>query len=221
MSFKLHIIESPSPEDFLVGRQEGDALYKILKLGGIEVAEPKAAITKVAFSSAISEITNHFKSSTTTPSTVPWLHISSHGDDKGISFSAPDQSVTWKELGEILRPLNSAIGGKLLVSMSSCYGQHGFNMARDLGDDAFHSLIGPMTAINWSDMLVAYSTFYHHVILKGSDIKSALEAMHIASGVGAGTFDLVSCKKEKQKYLDQLLAAVNQLYPILPSILGK
>ena len=201
--FKVHIIESPSPTDFLEGRQEGDALYRILKLGGIAVTEPQTVITGDVFRKVIGDLTAHFTKAGMVPP-LPILHISAHGDENGIAFSAPNEILKWEDLGNILQPLSAAIGGNLLVCMSSCYGHSGYKMARRITTHPFHTLIGPTADIVWSDTLIAYSTFYHQLFSKSIDIPNAVTSMHTASGLPAGTFQVIHGEDVRKGFLEAI-----------------
>lgn len=183
---RIHVLESPSPDDFLHGIQEGRALYETLRIGAVDV-RVHTVITKDAFTACVKEITEE----TATADHQPILHISSHGDQDCIQFSDGTQ-LGWKDLGDILHPLNTALNGVLLICMSTCFGGSGFQMTHRLFAKAFHTLIGSSGKVRWNDALIGYAAFYHHLICKQIDIPTALTAMHAAAGLPANTFQSFS-----------------------------
>ena len=177
--FFVYVVESPSDTDFYHRRNEGDALVQSLRLNGIDCVV-RCAISHEAFSAALQiglkeEIAAH-------ASRLPLLHISCHGNAHGIRLSSGER-VTWDELSSLLHPINLDLNNRLVVAMSSCEGYSGIRMAMKTDDSPlpFFALIGSWENPTWSDTVVAFSAFYHH-LQKGRHVRQAVEAMSAASG---------------------------------------
>lgn len=176
----VHIVESPSDFDLLDGRTEGRSLCEALRLAEIP-GWYSLATSKTTFEEALrgrlDDAWKHFGSS----ATVPLLHLSAHGSNGGIGLT-DGTFISWAELREMLQPLNNAMGGNLLICLSSCFSVSGIRMAMfDGGGHPFFGLVGHPDAAQWADAAVAYTSFYHR-LFKGATIDEAVEAMRVASG---------------------------------------
>src|SRR5258706_619220 len=81
----IYIVESPSPEDLLHDRHEGDALARVLRLGGIDVHYFFAA-TEETFEEAFKLIARTIEDRSDYINAMPWGHISSHGGPDGLEL---------------------------------------------------------------------------------------------------------------------------------------
>jgi len=160
-------------------RSEGDIVRQAVELNGIECVV-KTAISMEAFDACLK--IGMKEAMERLPGHIPLLHISAHGDGNGIQLSN-GHNLTWRELGAHFRPINKALGGTLVVCMSSCEGYSGIQMAMDAVDPdlPFLALIGTPQKPTWSETAVAYATFYHQ-LSRGEHITSAVTAMQVASG---------------------------------------
>lgn len=189
---KVYIIESPSPEDVLDGRREGNALASMLQLGGISV-ELYDVINMETLRTAMTRIADDFLGNGQYRSLG--LHFSMHGDEDGLELCNGDL-VDWDDLHKLLDELNITIGYRTLdnpkyagkhVSMvylqfSSCSGLHAEKLV-DMGDYCcYFSLVGPPDAVDWSDSLLAFATFYHNLIYWDGKPADALFRMNAAIG---------------------------------------
>ncbi|MBU3593491.1 hypothetical protein ICN42_05180 [Polynucleobacter sp. 71A-WALBACH] len=177
--FFVFVIESPSAPDLYHRRSEGDVISQAVSLNGIHCVV-KTAISLEAFNAClkvgISEEMQKF------PGFMPLLHISAHGNSEGIQLS-DGYMMTWVKLKEYLKPINQALGGSLIVCMSSCEGYSGIRMVMDKNaiDHPYFALIGCSEKPTWGETAVAYATFYHQ-LARGEFIHDAAEAMRVASG---------------------------------------
>jgi hypothetical protein len=137
---------------------------------------------------------------------IPLLHISAHGSSEGIQLS-DGYVMPWSELKEHLRPVNQALGGSLVVCMSSCEGYSGIRMAMDLDDQElpFFALVGCGDKPTWAETAVAYATLYHQ-LSRGEHVTQAVNAMCVASG--NENFFLQHAEVSRQGYIEYI-ATVN------------
>jgi len=139
--------------------------------------------------------------------TLPILHLSGHGGEKGIALTNGDL-VTWARLRELLVPINESFHGYLLLCLSTCEGFQGIRMAvwpLD-GPPPYLALVGTAGSPEWSDTAVAYSAFYHR-LMRGASFQEALEAMRAASGHPGWTME--SAKDTRQWILNELASQLN------------
>jgi hypothetical protein len=179
LKFFVYIIESPSPVDLYHRRYESDLLAQAVRLDGIPCV-CRIAVSKEALEAALKiGLPEEMKAM---PGLLPVIHISAHGDDKGIQLTSTE-IVQWGDLGELLRPINKALNGSLLVCMSCCKGFAGVRMAmipagREL---PFFAIVGHPGSPTWSDTAVAFASFYH-LVAKGEPVTAAADAMAVAAG---------------------------------------
>ena len=79
----------------------------------------------------------------------------------------------------------------LTVCMSSCSGFQGFKMGFRRKDAPFLLLVGPSDDVSWSETITAYTTFYHHILRKGTGFEEAINVMNVASNPDKGKFSSV------------------------------
>jgi hypothetical protein len=199
LKFFVYIIESPSAPDLYHKRSEGDLLRQAINLDGI-LCVSRYAVIKEAFEAAI-KIGLH-EVMEIHPNLIPILHISAHGFSEGIQLSNKE-IVTWAELKELLKPLNKALQGYLIVCMSCCMGYAGTRMAMFTEDTdlPYFAIIGNGASPNWSDTAVAYATFYH-LIAKGETVIDAVKAMCISSG--DNQFYVETAKETRKSFIEYI-----------------
>jgi hypothetical protein len=182
---KVFIIESPAFIDILDNRNEGDALCKTLDLAKIEnemfhvsdMETLQLAFVRIAQSvSKIKEVLGGI-----------YIHFSMHGSNEGLQLS--DKSfLPWRDFYELIKDFNDNLGyienpnrikiAPIFLVFSVC---DGFNAkaVKNFGDESpFTALIGPTRPIEWADSLIAFSIFYHNIVLKKLGIKVALKNMN-------------------------------------------
>ncbi len=197
--FFVFVVESPSAVDLYHRRSEGDVIRQAVELNGIPCVH-KTAISLQAFDACLkiglSEAMNSLKGY------IPILHISAHGDGEGIQLS-DGHTMGWNTLREYLRPVNRALGGSLVVSMSSCEGYMGVRMAMypEDPDLPYYALVGCGSKPTWAETAVAFATFYHQ-LCRGEHISVAVEAMCVASG--NQQFWLEHAESSRQGYIEYI-----------------
>jgi hypothetical protein len=199
VKFFVFVIESPSAVDLYHRRSEGEIVRQAVELNGIRCTVKTAisldsfnACLKVGLSEAMGQM----------PGFIPLLHISAHGDSQGIQLS-DGHIMSWAELKDYLRPVNQALGGSLVVCMSSCEGYCGIRMAMHLEETVFpyFALIGCGAKPTWGETAVGYATLYHQ-LWRGEHIDHAVQAMRTASG--NELFFVEHAEKSRQAYIAYL-----------------
>lgn len=192
-NFHVYIIESPSPVDLYHKRFEGEALQRTLSLSGIESSYRLTVDHTSLQASFFVGFKEYFESN----KLPPIIHISAHGSLDGIQLTSKDH-VSWDQLKGLLLPVNKAIGGGLLVSLSSCLGYSGCSMVMNDDDFPFAAIIGNTSSPTWSETNIAFATFYH-LFHNGKSIDEAVEAMKYASGNSG--FVMIKSTDARQVYL--------------------
>lgn len=199
IKFFVFVIESPSAPDLYHRRSEGDIVRQAVELNGIRCVV-KTAISVTAFDACLKIGLSEAMASL--PGYIPLLHISAHGDIGGIQLS-DGYVMPWAELKDHLRPVNAALGGSLVVCMSSCEGYAGIKMAMhpEESDLPYFALVGCGAQPTWGETAVAYATFYHQ-LWRGEYIADAVAAMCVASG--NQKFFLEHAEQSRQAYLNYI-----------------
>lgn len=176
--FFVYVIESPSAPDFYHGRSEGELLTQVLRLNMIP-CDKRTAISKESLRACL--ILGLADAMKVHPTNLPILHLSMHGNEKGIQLSN-GEVLTWDELRALLVPVNQSLENKLLLSMSACNGFSACEMTMDPDVSLpYSALVANTETPTWADTAVAYSAFYHR-LANGSTLDDALAAMKAASG---------------------------------------
>ncbi len=201
--FFVFVIESPSAVDLYHRRSEGEIIRQAVELNGIKCVV-KTAISLQAFDACMK--IGLVEEMSVRSGFIPLLHISAHGSSDGIQLS-DGHVIPWDELREHLRPVNDALGGSLVVCMSSCEGYSGIRMAmtNDQSPLPFFALIGCSEKPTWGETAVAYATLYHQ-LWRGEYVSDAVSAMCIASG--NQMFFLQHAENSRQDYIE-FLSTVN------------
>jgi hypothetical protein len=200
MEFEVHIVESPGPAEFLSNTQERDAMHHFLDQLGI-AHRTYVAVNRDCFAGALAKVMESPNEGTNPR--IPILHISAHGNEEGIALT-DGQHLDWPSLARALTIINSALGGRLILSMSSCSGASCLKAIKLEGDHPFHTLVGPKISIGWRDSLVAFTAFYNLLVRKGALPTDAAAAMNVAAGVDAGTFVAVSSDDYRRFLKDEM-----------------
>jgi len=197
--FFVFVIESPSAADLYHRRSEGEIVRQAVELNGISCVV-KTAISAQAFDACLK--VGLAEAMSQMPGFVPLLHISAHGNAHGIQLS-DGYSMPWAELKDHLRPVNQALGGSLVVCMSSCEGYAGIRMAMHIEEAElpYLALIGCGAQPTWGETAVGYATLYHH-LWRGEHISDAVQAMRVASG--NNFFFLEHAEKSRQDYITHI-----------------
>lgn len=179
-NFFVYVVESPSSVDIYHNRKESQFISEAAKLNMMPCV-CRTAINKKAFEASfiigLKEAYQGYKD------LLPIIHISCHGNNEGIQLSS-NEVISWNELKNILKPINRAFNGLLIVSLSCCEGYSGIRMAMNISENdldyPFFALIGNGSKPTWAETSIAYATLYHH-LNRGHNLYKSADAMNIAS----------------------------------------
>ncbi len=180
--FYVHIVESPSPDDLLDGRTEGNTLCSFLKLAGIP-CQYNLVVNRRLFEAAL---TARIEAGLKEFDLPPILHFSAHGNQNGLQLTHQRDAgeiMPWADLRALLLPLQQNLEG-VGVCISSCGGLFGRQMAQvpKLQQVPMLWVVGSETALPYPDAALAFAAFYRR-FWKGADENELLAAMRAASGV--------------------------------------
>lgn len=183
---KIYLIESQSINDINSGRTEVAALSEMLKLTGVSnlVFSPQ---NLQSLKKCFSEIAKDAKPNQGEYAVIH-IHFSMHGSELGIELTS-EQTITWKEFYEILKPFNDKLGyvphpafklAPIILTFSVCKGSYAKQMLSycPQNESPFYYLIGPNCDVEWVDSLVAFTVFYHNTLQKNAPPDKAVHQMN-------------------------------------------
>lgn len=169
------VIESRNADDHFKGRQEGVGLCELLKLSGIE-HRYREVINREFLTKALLEVGY---------SEARYVHISCHGNSKGIELSDGD-FVTWDEFHDLVwSECGKALAGRVLV-FSACAVGRGIGVLLKKHSTFCARIVAPTRKIYWDEGLAAYSTFYFRTTKKKNGTSDDVALMNKI--VGSKTF---------------------------------
>lgn len=173
----VHIVESPSPRDFLDGRTEGRALSEALTVACV----PHTYNVATNFEMLVEALGAQLRSAVQEKKAPPILHFSAHGNSDGIGLTS-GEFVRWDMLERLLQPIQNFFPMGLLICLSACESSSGMRMAMtDSPDRPFWALVSHMGKPTWGDCAVGYIAFYNR-FFKGHDVSTCVDAMKAATG---------------------------------------
>lgn len=193
----IYLIESPSADDLLDGRNEGDSLVRVLKLAEISVVY-FVAINAEMFEKAFDLIETAILNQSDVEAAMPMIHISAHGSEDGIELSDGDV-ILWDKLTDLLQQLHKTIGPinippplpqgvpKVTLCLSSCSAFSAYKEATPR-PTPFQAIVGPVRDIGWCESMLAFASFYYTTNVMRKSYASAVMCMNFANGsvIGEG-----------------------------------
>ncbi len=107
---------------------------------------------------------------------LPILHIDAHGSQKDGLWFADESCIGWEEFCDLITPLNRAMGFRLTVVISACFGVDllsGVRLSRPAPCFAF---VAPTDEINVGEVMGRFRDMYR-VMLQTLDASKTFEAM--------------------------------------------
>lgn len=131
------------------------------------------------------------------------LQLEAHGCEEGVGLTS-DELVTWKQLFDLIRPINVKMVNLLMVCMSMCYGGAIITKFEPEKRAPYRAFIGVGSTIKAGVLLDGFSVFYenyHHLL----DSFAAYEAMKNATidpYTGKSPFWFMTSEEVFKKTLD-------------------
>jgi len=105
------------------------------------------------------------------------LHVVSHGDKTGLWVKSTEEDILWSDFTKLLEKINNAMGGALIVNMTSCLGLHGIKMVDENSEHyPFFGLVGYSDDLEVDNGKEINKLFYKK-ILNGKEIQAAVNEL--------------------------------------------
>jgi hypothetical protein len=102
------------------------------------------------------------------------LHIVSHGDKTGLWVKSTEEDIYWEDFTKLLERINQAMGGTLMVNMTSCLGLHGIKMVDESSEHyPFFGLVGYSDDLEVDKGKEINKQFYKK-IMEGKEVQEAV-----------------------------------------------
>lgn len=186
---KVHIVEWLNPED----GPTGEKLLKDLQpLGRGSNPRVEVDFHRIETAGELLGLLLAFTEEYRSERRTPLLHLETHGNHGGIG--ARGQCVAWRDLADVLAPLNHITGVNLVVILAACWGFHGVQMLRpSYGPAPFRGLIAPNRELGEAEVLDACLTFYRTIFAR-LNADEAITAMNGAVDPQHETFWHISAE---------------------------
>jgi hypothetical protein len=205
---RIFVVEALDPMDLLQARGEAQSLQSACALIGHEVATMPVR-SKEELKTAFTYISSIDKKQDQTgkPNLTLCVHISAHGNGKGIVVAR--DTVTWEKLFLSLKPLCSKLpwyNGKVVIVLSACYlsEQKLTDAIRTAHDNK--SLTPPSYVFTtaedevlWPDSLMSWLLFYHQLPKASLDDRKSVQAV-LNKVKDAGTAKLIYYRWDGKSY---------------------
>lgn len=185
----VFIIESLDLEDEEKGLFEGKILIGMLNMLGIK-ARYKYIRTKKELKVMIREFEE---------SGFKYLHMSCHGDKKGIAMTLDDECFPFSELSKMFKNISD----EKRLFLSSCNVMHKNNITKGMLDTQFLSITGPMKTIYFHDGAIFWSSFYHLMFSKSKysmDNVNMKETIEKLSNIFDIQMSIIIIRKNRKDY---------------------
>lgn len=105
------------------------------------------------------------------------LHIVSHGDKTGLWVKSTKEDVFWADFTKLLEQINNAMGGTLMVNMTSCLGLHGIKMVDENSENyPFFGLVGYSDDLE-VDKGKEINKLFYKKIMDGKEVQEAVKEL--------------------------------------------
>lgn len=96
------------------------------------------------------------------------IHIETHGSREKDGLVLADNSfISWKELVELLRPINIATCNKLYITMATCYGRFLYLGVEPSEKSPYQAYISASIAVKTSEIIEKFSLLFEILIQCG------------------------------------------------------
>jgi hypothetical protein len=174
----LHVIDAIDNASLEKWGLEADAFRSALRDTSINVVS-HTADGVATFIKAINEI-RRFRPSYIDPRhAVPYIHISCHGNRAGLVVGESEQ-LSWPALSEALLPLLETTDYHLALSLSSCWGYRGGELAYVMTERyrkrrPYYSLVGPAKKEKIPELCATFAEFYRRLLARYQKLSVAVQ----------------------------------------------
>lgn len=185
----LHVIDAIDKASLKRLGFEADALRKALEDTSIHIV-PHTANDVATLIEAINDVRTYRASYIDPRHAVPYIHISCHGNKNGLEVGETEE-MSWRALSEALLPLLETTDYHLALSLSSCWGYRGGELAYVMSEDyrkrrPYYSLVGPTKKEKIPKLLTTFAEFYRQLLVRNRKLKTAVK---LANEVGPAKLD--------------------------------
>jgi len=173
----LHVIDAIEEGILKSGYSEALMLRYYLKETNIHIVSHLAWDMK-SLCRVITAIANYRPQYCAPRRAIPYLHLSCHGTKTGL-YLGDSPLTSWEVLSDCLLPLQQLTDYNLPLSLSSCWGFYGAQLAYAISQKykkprPYHSLVGPMTQKGIGELCEAFGIFYCNLLVRHKSIKQAV-----------------------------------------------
>ncbi len=174
----LHVIDAIDQLSLCDWGLDADALQNALADTSIHIV-PHKAETVTMLIEVIDQIRTFRRSYMDPRHSVPYIHISCHGEEAGLIVGEGER-LSWRALSQVLLPLLEATDYHLALSLSSCWGYHGLELAHVMNAHyrkrrPYYSLVGPLKDENIPELFQTFGEFYRRLLANFESLKTAVE----------------------------------------------
>lgn len=211
---KIYVIQSLP--DFEI--QTGSELFDdIINRRTYEDSSLTAVKIDVTNRDELLDLLNQILIETKQKSIIPYLHIETHGYQKGVELKSGDK-IEYKDLVEVLRKINIASQNNLFISVGACWGGHIQDVTDIFEPCVFRGFIGPMDKIQTGNLQLLFTEYFSELLLS-QDFDKALQVLYAQNKSevefhcyrAESFFDKVANAKRKNHYRWER-AIINKLW---------
>src|SRR5438105_2976389 len=185
----LHVIDAIDRASLKKWGSEADALRKRLQDTRIKII-PHTATDVTTFIEVINDIRTFRPSYIHARHAVPYIHISCHGRKDALILGESGE-LSWRALSEALLPLLETTDYHVALSLSSCWGYRGGELAYVMDERyrkkrPYYSLVGPTKPEKIPELFTTFAEFYRQLLTKSRRLKTAIR---MANEVGVAKLD--------------------------------
>jgi len=173
----LHVIDAIDEASFNKGYSDATILREALQGTSINIVAHVARDIP-SLKATVEAVSNYRKSYIDPRTAIPYVHISCHGTTDDLLVGDTDV-MPWNVLSEALLPLQEKTDYNVPVSLSSCWGYHGAQLAYTLDagyqkQRPYYSLVGPQRKEGILALGDTFGRFYRHLLVDFTSLKQAI-----------------------------------------------
>lgn len=213
---KIYVIESLNASE----TQTGTNLYRdLLRVKTQEMDDFSSELIRITDKKSFVAVMDNIAKSTDPISSRPYLHFEIHGSKNGLVLSSLEL-LSWEELYDHFKRINSFLKNQLFISLATCYGGYLFNAIDPTKRSPFYGFVGSTNPLTSNDIEVGFWEYFD-ILLEKFDLDEAIDALNRSnpelstpyiSIVSEAIFKIVSDKLNAQTKSRQFqLAKIKEL----------